>query len=145
VDAESADEQLRLTRAPASPNRGEHRRSPTTAGAARPTLLLRPGSESLSMKRILWQRDGLQAPAPGGPGEAALLADVEQLVADGTAIWRDDLEWILTERVAPGIELGYHVPATPLCRYPSHRGPSDWRNASGRLICGVCHPPAKGL
>ena len=27
------------------------------------------------------------------------------------------------------------------CPYPSHAG-SYWRGHSGRLICGVCHPPA---
>lgn len=32
----------------------------------------------------------------------------------------------------------------PACAYRSHRG-RDWRAASGRLICGVCHPPAPGV
>jgi hypothetical protein len=38
-----------------------------------------------------------------------------------------------------------HLGADPaICPYEHHR-PSDWTGAqSGKRICGVCHPPAKG-
>lgn len=32
-----------------------------------------------------------------------------------------------------------------VCSYPAHRG-EDWKLASGGpVVCGVCHPPARGL
>lgn len=31
----------------------------------------------------------------------------------------------------------------PPCRYPAHRRVgADWETPDGRLVCGVCHPPA---
>jgi excisionase family DNA binding protein len=41
------------------------------------------------------------------------------------------------------LELGGSLPA-PLCRYASHR-PSDWLNADGQTVCGVCHPPERNV
>lgn len=71
-----------------------------------------------------------------------MLAEVAQLAAEGVLVQRDDLDFVVTETVAPGIELGYSVPSAPPCRYPTHRN-SDWRSPlTGRLICGECHPPA---
>ena len=36
-----------------------------------------------------------------------------------------------------------HVPRDDvLCRHPGHRGDLDWRASDGRLMCGICHPPA---
>jgi len=54
----------------------------------------------------------------------------EVLTGNGAAEWlaADDLD-----DVSPGA----------LCRYPEHR-PSDRRGSSGKLICGICHPPAAG-
>jgi len=31
----------------------------------------------------------------------------------------------------------------PACRYPEHRA-FEWVNDAGRLVCGICHPPALG-
>jgi hypothetical protein len=57
------------------------------------------------------------------PDEQAVLAACEQLVAAGSASWRDES-------------------APALCRYPEHRH-SDWLGDGNRLICGTCHPAAR--
>ena len=42
--------------------------------------------------------------------------------------------------IASGTDSAHPVPAG-LCRYAQHRG-LDWLNEAGRLVCGICHPPA---
>ena len=54
------------------------------------------------------------------PEERAIVREVEELLAEDVL-----------------------VETEPACRYPPHRG-CDWRAPDGRLICGVCHPPAAG-
>ncbi len=56
---------------------------------------------------------------PNGEGEQAVLAELDRFGAAG----------VVEE-------------AAPLCPYPAHRG-NDWRGDGGRLVCGVCHPPAE--
>lgn len=38
-----------------------------------------------------------------------------------------------------------YASSSSVCPYPGHRG-RDWRLAAGGpVVCGVCHPPARGL
>jgi hypothetical protein len=130
---ELADEAVRVTpsESPGHPQQvQEHsasltvsRVTPRTENGGKPLIseerLVLSGSEGTPDEDLPWHvlhRRVLEANGDEEDGEASLLSDCEALVAAG-ARW-----------VGP-------------CRYPSHRG-SDWRNASGRLVCGRCHPPA---
>lgn len=62
-----------------------------------------------------------------GDGPAVALSENDREWIDGLV---DEFDAVLVE-------------AAPLCRYPSHRS-SDWTNEGGRVVCGVCHPRAKG-
>lgn len=77
-----------------------------------------------------------------GAQEREVLAEVAQMLAEGVlepvpADW----EFVVTEVVAPGIEIGFSRRKSAACRYPGHR-PHDWVTHDGRLVCGTCHPPA---
>ena len=75
-------------------------------------------------------------------GEEAVLAEVAELLAEGVLEpVPDDWEFVVTRVVAPGIEIGFSRKRSGPCRYPAHRS-SDWTAPDGRLVCGICHPPA---
>ena len=78
---------------------------------------------------------------------ATVLADVDQLIEAGILEnVPDDWEFVVTEEVAPGIEIGYSQPRSGACPYQVHR-PHDWEAGGGRRVCGICHPrvvPTKG-
>ena len=59
--------------------------------------------------------------------------------AEGRARTREDEAAFLAELC----ETFDAVQVDPPCRYPAHRG-SDWVARSGKVICGVCYPPAPG-
>ena len=42
----------------------------------------------------------------------------------------------------PSIEIGRLVANEALCGHADHRH-SDWKAQDGRVICGICHPPAQ--
>jgi hypothetical protein len=56
--------------------------------------------------------------------EQALLAEADELVREG--VWATVNE-----------------DGTFACPYSSHR-PSDWEDADGRIVCGICHPRPSG-
>jgi hypothetical protein len=80
----------------------------------------------------------------------ALEHALDRLIAAGQLfLVPDDLRWAPAPKQPPwrdicaSIEIGRHVPRDdPLCRHPGHRGDLDWRASDGRLMCGICHPPA---
>lgn len=86
-----------------------------------------PGGDSngSGAPRVAVTSEGFNWTDEASEGEQATVDDLQALVAAG----------VLTE--------GESEP--PVCRYPAHRGEGrDWRNDAGRLMCGVCHPRAKG-
>lgn len=68
-------------------------------------------------------------------------ADIAEMIAEGALKpVPDDWEFVVTQVVAPGIELGFSRVRSGACRYPGHRD-SDWTADGGRQLCGICHPP----
>jgi hypothetical protein len=83
----------------------------------------RDGTRPPRVVRSLYNGELLWSGEPAA-GEAGVLADADAFVAAGLGKWREQAS---------------------LCASHAHRAEGrDWRNDSGRLICGICHPRAFG-
>ena len=81
-------------------------------------------------------------PTDGPDLGVAAIEDLDVLEAAERLVTRGEAEWVAPEpNFLDWAVYAYERQEGP-CPFPGHRG-SEWRGDGGRLICGVCHPPAK--
>jgi hypothetical protein len=96
--------------------------------------------------------EGVKTPLPQKApeeNERLILDDVAELIADGFLVEVSDaFRWAprpgkaVHQSDVLTIELSRLVPNEAFCRHENHRD-SDWKTPDGRIVCGICHPPAR--